>query len=115
MYFDNLGVVGRVLWRIGLFFLLGFAMIYFSHDVYAMEPEGDSLTPEKRAKLETERSTILASLPDMRDQIEGTWYNVEDVARMKSTMGKDEYEAMLAKVTQPYNESCTNENSAMHR
>jgi len=72
MYFDNLGVLERVLWRIGLFFLLGFAMIYFSHDVYAMEPEGDSLTPEERAKLETERSTILASLPDMQDQIEGT-------------------------------------------
>lgn len=34
---------------------------------------------------------------------------------MQSTMGKDEYEALLAKVAQSYNESCTNENSAMHR
>jgi len=71
-------------------------MIYFSEDVTATEPEGYSLTPEKRAELERERSTIQAALPYIRDQVVGTRYAVEDVENIKGTMGKDEYDAKLA-------------------
>ena len=99
-------------------------MINFSEPVYAMEPEEITSDDEeifsvshldpnsKEYKYMIKVQDELLALTDIKKSAQAAY---DKVFNSKGTMGKDEYEAMLAKVTQPYNESCTNENSAMHR